>query len=99
MACVPFRGFMFFKIMPSNLSPGYHHGKDEPRLSDEQNWYIVTLSILYLWKHLTFLVQYAALPAGIIRGALSRLGFQGTVVPEITSLPQCTYFLAKVCRC
>jgi len=34
---------------------------------------------------------YVAMPAGIIRGALSRLGLQGTVVPEITSLPQCTF--------
>jgi len=34
---------------------------------------------------------YVAIPAGIIRGALSRLGLQGTVVPEITSLPQCTF--------
>ncbi|KAJ7288409.1 TRAPP complex subunit trs33 [Mycena rebaudengoi] len=34
---------------------------------------------------------YAAMPAGIIRGALSRLGFQTTVTPEITSLPQCTF--------
>ncbi|KAF8168539.1 NO signaling/Golgi transport ligand-binding domain-containing protein [Crassisporium funariophilum] len=34
---------------------------------------------------------YAAMPAGIIRGALSRLGFNGTVVPEITSMPQCTF--------
>jgi hypothetical protein len=33
--------------------------------------------------------QYAAMPAGIIRGALSRLGFQTTVTPEITSIPQC----------
>ncbi|KAG1746830.1 NO signaling/Golgi transport ligand-binding domain-containing protein [Suillus lakei] len=34
---------------------------------------------------------YVALSAGIIRGALSRIGFQGTVVPEITTLPQCTF--------
>ncbi|KAJ7212188.1 TRAPP complex subunit trs33, partial [Mycena pura] len=34
---------------------------------------------------------YAAIPAGIIRGALSRLGYQTTVTPEITSLPQCTF--------
>ncbi|OJA16771.1 hypothetical protein AZE42_03300 [Rhizopogon vesiculosus] len=34
---------------------------------------------------------YVALPAGIIRGALSRIGFHGTVVPEITTLPQCTF--------
>ncbi|KAF7299067.1 hypothetical protein MIND_00855000 [Mycena indigotica] len=34
---------------------------------------------------------YAALPAGIIRGALSRIGYQTTVTPEITSLPQCTF--------
>ncbi|KAF7965045.1 hypothetical protein HWV62_835 [Athelia sp. TMB] len=34
---------------------------------------------------------YVALPAGIIRGALARLGLQGTVVPEVTTLPQCTF--------
>ncbi|KAF9467003.1 NO signaling/Golgi transport ligand-binding domain-containing protein [Collybia nuda] len=34
---------------------------------------------------------YVAMPAGIIRGALSRLGFHGVVVPEVTSLPQCTF--------
>ncbi|KAJ7596573.1 TRAPP complex subunit trs33 [Mycena floridula] len=34
---------------------------------------------------------YVALPAGIIKGSLSRLGYQGTVVPEITALPQCTF--------
>ncbi|KAI0735763.1 transport protein particle component [Earliella scabrosa] len=34
---------------------------------------------------------YVAMPAGIIRGALTRLGFQATVVPEITTLPQCTF--------
>ncbi|TFK38760.1 TRAPP complex subunit trs33 [Crucibulum laeve] len=34
---------------------------------------------------------YAAMPGGIIRGALSRMGFNGTVTPEITSLPQCTF--------
>ncbi|KAF5376870.1 hypothetical protein D9615_007261 [Tricholomella constricta] len=34
---------------------------------------------------------YVAMPAGIIRGALSRLGFHGAVVPEVASLPQCTF--------
>lgn len=34
---------------------------------------------------------YVVMPAGIIKGALSRLGLQGVVVPEITSLPQCTF--------
>ncbi|KAI0762509.1 transport protein particle component [Fomes fomentarius] len=34
---------------------------------------------------------YVAMPGGIIRGALLRLGFQATVVPEITTLPQCTF--------
>ncbi|KAI0344032.1 TRAPP complex subunit trs33 [Trametopsis cervina] len=34
---------------------------------------------------------YAAMPAGIIKGALSRLGFQAVVVPEISTLPQCTF--------
>ncbi|KIM47352.1 hypothetical protein M413DRAFT_440784 [Hebeloma cylindrosporum] len=34
---------------------------------------------------------YTAMPAGIIRGALSRMGYVGTVVPEITSMPQCTF--------
>ncbi|EIW65119.1 transport protein particle component [Trametes versicolor FP-101664 SS1] len=34
---------------------------------------------------------YVAMPAGIIRGALVRLGFQAVVVPEVTNLPQCTF--------
>ncbi|KAH9487368.1 Trafficking protein particle complex subunit 6B [Psilocybe cubensis] len=34
---------------------------------------------------------YAAMPAGIIRGALQRLGYTGAVIPEITSMPQCTF--------
>ncbi|KAF9444454.1 TRAPP complex subunit trs33 [Macrolepiota fuliginosa MF-IS2] len=34
---------------------------------------------------------YSAMPAGIIKGALSRLGYNSTVAPEITSLPQCTF--------
>ena len=33
--------------------------------------------------------QYVMMPAGIIRGALSRLGLIGVVVPEINALPQC----------
>jgi len=33
---------------------------------------------------------YVAIPAGIIRGALMRLGLQVTVTPEI-NLPQCTF--------
>ncbi|KAI0252731.1 transport protein particle component [Lactifluus subvellereus] len=33
---------------------------------------------------------YVALPAGIIRGSLIRLGLNGTVTPEI-NLPQCTF--------
>ncbi|KAF9235715.1 NO signaling/Golgi transport ligand-binding domain-containing protein [Melanogaster broomeanus] len=34
---------------------------------------------------------YVSLPAGIIRGALARMGLHGTVTPEITSLPHCTF--------
>ncbi|KAA1468352.1 TRAPP complex subunit trs33 [Dentipellis sp. KUC8613] len=33
---------------------------------------------------------YVALPAGIIRGSLSRLGLQGVIIPEV-NLPQCTF--------
>ncbi|KAI5997856.1 NO signaling/Golgi transport ligand-binding domain-containing protein [Pisolithus orientalis] len=33
----------------------------------------------------------AAFPAGIIRGALSRMGLHGTVTPEITAPPHCTF--------
>jgi len=33
--------------------------------------------------------QYVMMPAGIVRGALSRLGLIGVVVPEISTLPQC----------
>jgi len=29
------------------------------------------------------------MPAGIVRGALSRLGLIGVVVPEVSNLPQC----------
>ncbi|KAF8627098.1 hypothetical protein AX15_004548 [Amanita polypyramis BW_CC] len=35
--------------------------------------------------------MYAVMPAGIIRGALARLGYQCTVAAEITTLPQCTF--------
>ena len=35
------------------------------------------------------LYQYVMMPAGIVRGALSRLGLVGVVVPEISALPQC----------
>ncbi|EGN92930.1 hypothetical protein SERLA73DRAFT_190301 [Serpula lacrymans var. lacrymans S7.3] len=34
---------------------------------------------------------YVAMSAGIIKGALSRMGLHGTVTPEITNLPQCTF--------
>ncbi|KAI0727573.1 NO signaling/Golgi transport ligand-binding domain-containing protein [Fomitopsis betulina] len=36
---------------------------------------------------------YVAMPAGIIRGALVRLGYQAAVVPEILNLPQCSFQL------
>ncbi|THU98836.1 transport protein particle component [Dendrothele bispora CBS 962.96] len=34
---------------------------------------------------------YVAMPAGIIKGALQRLGYNAVVTPEINSLPQCTF--------
>ncbi|KAG9307951.1 NO signaling/Golgi transport ligand-binding domain-containing protein [Chiua virens] len=34
---------------------------------------------------------YLALPAGLIRGALARIGLHGTVTTEITALPHCTF--------
>ncbi|KAH8111484.1 transport protein particle component [Phellopilus nigrolimitatus] len=34
---------------------------------------------------------YVAMSAGIIKGALARMGYQATVVPEIQHLPQCTF--------
>ncbi|EJD54939.1 transport protein particle component [Auricularia subglabra TFB-10046 SS5] len=34
---------------------------------------------------------YVAWSAGVIRGALARMGLQGTVTPEIHNLPQCTF--------
>lgn len=39
--------------------------------------------------------KYVALPAGLIRGALARIGLHGTVTTEITSLPHC--MLTKLC--
>lgn len=50
---------------------------------------LVRASFAQLEQIYEFFTQYAALPAGIIKGALSRLGFQAVVVPEITTLPQC----------
>ena len=35
--------------------------------------------------------KYVALPAGLIRGALARIGLHGTVTTEITSLPHCMF--------
>ncbi|KAG8695411.1 Trafficking protein particle complex subunit 33 [Ceratobasidium sp. 394] len=35
--------------------------------------------------------MYAYVPAGIIRGSLARLGLHGTVAPDITDLPRCTF--------
>jgi len=34
---------------------------------------------------------FLAFHAGLLRGALARLGLQGTVVPEVTSIPQCVF--------
>ena len=36
-------------------------------------------------------IWYVMMPAGIVGGALSRLGLIGVVVPEINNLPQCAY--------
>lgn len=33
--------------------------------------------------------QYVAMPVGIIKGALARMGYQATVTTEIVQLPQC----------
>lgn len=34
---------------------------------------------------------YVAMSSGIIKGALLRMGYSGTVTPELTNLPQCTF--------
>jgi len=34
---------------------------------------------------------YLAMPGGLLRGALARLGLQGTVSSDTTSLPQCSF--------
>ena len=36
------------------------------------------------------------MPAGILRGALVRLGYQAAVVPEILNLPQCQCYDGSV---
>ncbi|PCH33186.1 TRAPP complex subunit trs33 [Wolfiporia cocos MD-104 SS10] len=36
---------------------------------------------------------YIAMPVGILRGALIRLGYQAVVVAEVTNLPQCSFQL------
>lgn len=38
------------------------------------------------------------MPAGIIRGALARIGYQAAVVPEVTALPQCMYYAYRLVR-
>ncbi|KAF9259158.1 transport protein particle component [Marasmius fiardii PR-910] len=55
-----------------------------------------TISRLSSWKGrpeaLKRAKAYVVMPAGIIKGALNRLGYQAvTVTPEINSLPQCTF--------
>ncbi|KAI0932792.1 hypothetical protein AcW1_000187 [Taiwanofungus camphoratus] len=36
---------------------------------------------------------YVAMPAGILKGALARLGYHAVVVPEVAALPQCAFQL------
>ncbi|KAK0188380.1 TRAPP complex subunit trs33 [Armillaria mellea] len=59
-----------------------------------------TISHLSSWKGREDALQqakmYVALPAGIIKGALSRLGYNGSVAPEVTSLPQCKFCTFQV---
>ena len=74
------------KITPSNLFSGYRVGKVELMPCEKLRLYV----LLHVSLITTNKAQYAAMPAGIIRGALTRLGLQAVVVPEITTLPQCT---------
>ncbi|KAE9410313.1 transport protein particle component [Gymnopus androsaceus JB14] len=54
-----------------------------------------TISRLSSWQGRPDAVRkarvYVSLPAGIIRGALARLGYNATVSPEVVNLPQCTF--------
>ncbi|KAF9071481.1 transport protein particle component [Rhodocollybia butyracea] len=54
-----------------------------------------TISRLSSWQGRPDAVRkakvYVSMPAGIIKGALSRLGYNATVSPEVTTLPQCTF--------
>ncbi|KAJ3893386.1 TRAPP complex subunit trs33 [Lentinula edodes] len=54
-----------------------------------------TISRLSSWQGRPDAVRkakvYVSMPAGIIKGALARLGYNATVSPEVTNLPQCTF--------
>ena len=76
---------MFSRITPSNPSSGYRAGKGELMPCGKPKLYVT----FHVCPADTNTRQYVAMPAGIIKGALSRLGFQAVVVPEITTLPQC----------
>ena len=67
---------------------GYRAGKGDQMLSRKLELY--ALHRIFPRNRLTCGAQYVAMSAGIIKGALARLGFQAVVVPEITTLPQCT---------
>ena len=40
-------------------------------------------------NNLFVITQYVAMPIGIIKGALARMGYQATVTTESVQLPQC----------
>ena len=82
------RVFMSCKTMLSSHLRVYPAGRVEQILSGELRLCVILPSFRVMLTRRN--AQYAAMPAGIIRGALARMGFQAAVVPEVTALPQCT---------
>lgn len=79
---------MFYKTTFSGLSHVSLRGRAEQMQQDERNLYVLIVQVNSVQVNLKN-IQYVAMPAGIIRGTLIRLGLHGTVTPE-TNAPQCT---------
>jgi Transport protein particle (TRAPP) component len=81
---------MFYRTTLSNRSHVSPLGRAEQKRLDEQELCVQICYHRSALSGLTKKLQYVAMPAGIIRGSLIRLGLHGTVTPEV-NLPQCMF--------
>lgn len=52
---------------------------------------LVPISRALIWKRLLMNMQYLYFPGGVVRGALSGLGIEATVLAESTEIPTATF--------